>query len=301
MKYVLALFVLIGASQLLRADEKVTPEQLAARAPVIRGDDAAIKSLHVRGTQYLDANDPLYHFDFVFQKPDHCSLFVWDGLDHVPLLIAVDNQVMLYDPSSNVIETFAARPSFTFGAEGNNFGMGFALYWGDLRAGTIKFDIPSVLKNFTNDRKLTPLEKGEYTLTGMSGRGNTCSCTVAPDEKYAFKSFDMVGPTAPRVRLAQIDVNPSHLDLRAMPNLQEFKSPIPIHRADAPDMNAVVVKMTQTTLRAMFYRRAIYRPAFRENPLVKSPTFIDWAAARERDELAAKSLKELAAWDEGGK
>ena len=300
LKLLCALICCSSAMATARGD--VSVEQIVSLAPMLKGDDAAIHRLYVRGT-FGAADDPLYHFDLALEKPDHCSLVLRDGLDEIPILIAVDGKVMVYDAANSVIETFAGWGAFNCADDGNEFHMGFTLSWGleTPNAKATIFDIKSIVNRFTNDRKLKDMGQGVWQFTAVSQRGSLLTCLVAPDQKMPYRRVELRQANAPgpQVILEQIDLNYDRTKLALAPDLQELKSPVPIHEVKEPPSKELISRELTTTMASIAFRRAIYRPERRDGVSVKPQNFIDWVAARERDELAAKALKGLATREAG--
>jgi len=60
--------------------------------------------------------------------------------------------------------------------------------------------------------------------------------------------------------LEQLDLNYDKSKLASVPNLQDFKTPVPIHELKEQPSPELMAREATTAFRSAMFRRAIYRP-----------------------------------------
>jgi hypothetical protein len=223
-----ALIVLPG-SVIAESSNTTIAMELFKLAPCISLNEKVVTTYQVRGL--FDFNGIHLQFNVLGKKPNQSALLILDPRDETPIMFAVGNSFMLYDPILSEVLLGHAVSTFTLNverlttgsgeADADNqnlvIGLGFRPIGGGKERsseeglGTTIIDIHSLLGLLMPPVEVKKERDGErFVLSGHTKRGNTAKAYVVPSRKegpYARVELYLAGEPNAFLILDEIMLN----------------------------------------------------------------------------------------------
>ena len=298
--------------------DMMEPEALLALAPRISMEEKTISSFEVKGT--LDFDGIRLRFIVSGQRPDRLAIRILDPRDETPILLAVGESTMLYDPIDSEVLLGRASATFTLSVEkdpedaneNNPDGQSVMLGFGFASIGenkneagdedepeTTLIDIQSFLDSLVKPLKVTSEDNQSFVLSGLTKRGNRAEAHISPlreEGPYTRLELYQLGKSEPFLVLDEIVLNQALSESRfVFPAEQLEASSLRTKRMSTDGLSETVLS-TGRLVRAIMTRlilAGVDEPEIKSALERMSKRTLDWEALKQEDEKAGTVLRSI--------
>jgi hypothetical protein len=193
-------------------------QTLLKEIPSITLEGEQVNSFYVKGVLLIPTDSAL-NFTIAGQLPHDLSMVISDQ-NNIPILIAKNNQVAIYEPVSGSLMTAPLLPSFQIKMEPTNpgvnqFRMGIAVTQekkdktenASFKKKVIAIDVPSIIKSIEGNIKFDRLDDDSYLITGKTKKQQ--NPVLIEMNKSGITKMKMIqhGKTRPILQLDTIILN----------------------------------------------------------------------------------------------
>jgi hypothetical protein len=281
------------ASASVMAEEQ-SASDLISLAPVISSSDKRYRSIEIEGS-LKERGGAHLTFRSIYRAPDQYALFIKDGADDTPLLIATDRKMLIYDPVRPVVlfsDNVYIRS--TLRQEGRTCSCFWN--WGDVEPSSVLLDIESLYAEPAKNDEVIKTGDKKYRLTSTSDKGNALIADVdlAQSCPYIHLYFVMRDSDGPFLSISKIIVNGVLNDKEfAFPSKANLIRNIAVK--DWPSGGALLKDLNGMTLmtKAACVRMAASQPELRQSINLPGLFTTDWERIRRNDEKFSQVLRDL--------
>jgi outer membrane lipoprotein-sorting protein len=271
---------------------------LIAMAPVIRSSDEEVRSIEVAGYA-RDHGKIIRTFRALYRTPDRFVFIVRDGQDGIPISIAVDKKVLMYDPVRPEILVQPHASSYrTLKVEGGEYHDTWGFTTSGRKPCRIEIDLKSVFTAPSKDG--TPVQE---TVT-KEGEG-VHVLTRKDDKTYRRLRVDRRGPTPviryetasspggpPTYGIDRMIVNGALDDSEfTFPPLDKLAGSLKVR--DVKDGLFSEADAMNVLMRIYYVRQKLHEPKSDRGVITPLLAGVHWSRVEENDERYAKLVRAL--------
>lgn len=272
--------------------EEPTVDELIQLGSQLSSEDANCQSFDI-GMNLKNKNEKNIttvnlKFRARYRAQGQYALSICDGVDGTPLIIAAENQALVYDPIRPAVLYFTgAKPRFIVRQETDRVLIDFGVA---TKSGEVTCDVKSFLLAPRKDSEVAKDADGTYRLILTSLKGNFAVATFDASQPPAWSKFEILkqGEEQPTLSINRISTDGAAQDnALAFPNMDQLRKRINV-KEQLVDGLLPFSRAVAFVMRSAGVRFAIHDPQLRD-----ATKGIDWGQVQENDRTYSKALREL--------
>lgn len=279
-----------------------TAQELIARAPVIRSDDASIRSIALSGYSRNDQGRIQLAFRAFYKAPDQFAFVEFDGRDGTPITFSTGRKLLVYDPVRPELVVFhGVRGYRTIDVEGGEYHGVEGVEFSSSKRESIVLDLKSLFApepdgKHPADVRVVKTGDQQYTLVSRHPKTYRRS-RIDLSRRQPFLTFELAqSPTAePNFCIDAIVVDGDVSDdVFKFPALDRIPTGLTVNdTGPGTQIDSSQVGGAAVWARTMYVRTHLHEPALSRGFFSPAMMGVRWGRVRENDAIHAPAVRAL--------